>query len=60
VAFTIGFNHGDSIVAIVLGTFLAYPSFTFSYRSAIDLTDTISPKLVLKVKKAAYNTSGVL
>lgn len=57
---TIGFNHGDSIAAIVLGGFLAYLSFTFSYRSAMDLTDAISPKLVLKVKEAVYNTNGVL
>jgi cation diffusion facilitator family transporter len=57
---TVGFNNGDSIAAIVLGVFLAYLSFTFSYRSALDLTDTISPKLVLKVNEAAYNTSGVL
>jgi cation diffusion facilitator family transporter len=57
---TIGFNQGDSIAAIVLGAFLAYLSFTFSYRCAIDLTDMISPKLVLKVKEAAYNTNGVL
>ena len=56
----IGFNHGDSIAAIVLGGFLAYLSFTFSYRSAMDLTDAISPKLVLKVKEAVYNTNGVL
>ena len=57
---TIGFNQGDSIAAIVLGAFLAYLSFTFSYRCATDLTDMISPKLVLKVKEAAYNTNGVL
>jgi hypothetical protein len=37
---TIGFNSGDSIAAIVLGGFLAYLSFTFSYLSAIDLTQT--------------------
>jgi hypothetical protein len=38
---TIEFNSGDSIAAIVLGGFLVYLSFTFSYLSAIDLTDTI-------------------
>ncbi len=57
---TIGFNHADSIAAIVLGGFLGYLSFTFSYRSALDLTDAISPKMVLKVKEAVSSTSGVL
>jgi len=57
---TTGFGHGDSTAAIVLGGFLAYLSSRFAYQNAMELTDVISPKLVIGVRKAAENTEGVL
>jgi hypothetical protein len=41
----------EKIAAMVIGGFLALLSFTFSYQYAIDLTDTVSPKLALKARK---------
>jgi divalent metal cation (Fe/Co/Zn/Cd) transporter len=57
---TIGFYHGDSFAAIALGGFLGYLSSTFAYRSAMELTYTILPKLVSRVKEAIDNNSDVL
>jgi cation diffusion facilitator family transporter len=57
---TIGFGHGDSIAAMVLGGFLAYLSSRFAYQNAMELTDVISPKLVARVRQAANGTEGVL
>ena len=56
----IGFQMGDSIAAVILGTFLAYLSIRFAYQSAVELTDRISPRLVQIVGQAAANTDGVL
>ena len=57
---TIGFGHGDSIAAIILGSFLSYLSIRFAYQNAMELTDVISPRLVGKVQQAANETEGVL
>lgn len=57
---TVGFGHGDSIAAIILGGFLAYLSSRFAYQNAMELTDVISPKLVARVRQAANDTEGVL
>ena len=55
-----GFQMGDSIAAVILGSFLAYLSGRFAYQSAVELTDRISPRLVQTVGHAAANTEGVL
>jgi cation diffusion facilitator family transporter len=57
---TIGFGYGDSIAAIILGSFLSYLSVRFAYQNAMELTDVISPRLVGTVKQAANETEGVL
>ena len=55
-----GFGQGDSIAAIVLGSFLSYLSVRFAYQNAMELTDVISPRLVRRVQQAANETEGVL
>jgi cation diffusion facilitator family transporter len=57
---TIGFGHGDSIAAIILGSFLSYLSIRFAYQNAMELTDVISPRLVGTVQQAANEIEGVL
>ncbi|MEO9363020.1 MAG: cation diffusion facilitator family transporter [Nitrososphaera sp.] len=57
---TTGFYQGDAIAAIVLGVFLAYLSSRFAYHNAFELTDSIPPRLVARVRQAAANTEGVL
>ena len=57
---TTGFVQGDSIAAIILGTFLSYLSVRFAYQNAMELTDVISPRLVRRVQQAANETEGVL
>lgn len=57
---TTGFRQGDSVAAIILGTFLAYLSSRFAYQSAVELTDRISPRLVQIVGRAVAGTEGVL
>ena len=57
---TIGFGYGDSIAAIILGSFLSYLSVRFAYQNAMELTDVISPRLVGTVQQAANETQGVL
>jgi cation diffusion facilitator family transporter len=55
-----GFGYGDSIAAIILGSFLSYLSSRFAYQNAIELTDVISPRLVTRVRQAANETEGVI
>lgn len=57
---TTGVYAGDAAAAIVLGVFLAYLSSRFAYQNAVELTDSISPRLVAKVRQAAIETEGVL
>ncbi|MDQ3968106.1 MAG: cation-efflux pump [Thermoproteota archaeon] len=57
---TTGFGHGDSIAAIILGSFLSYLSVRFAYQNAMELTDVISPRLVGTAQQAANQTEGVL
>jgi cation diffusion facilitator family transporter len=57
---TTGFGQGDSIAAIILGSFLSYLSIRFAYQNAMELTDVISPRLVRRVQQAANETEGVL
>ena len=57
---TTGFYQGDFIAAIVLGVLLAVLSLKLVYRSAMDLTDIISPGLVSKVRDIVLNTEGVI
>ena len=57
---TTGFYQGDFIAALVLGILLAALSLKLIYRTAMDLTDIISPGLVNQVREISQNTDGVL
>jgi len=55
-----GFYNGDFFAALILGIFLAFLSIKLIYKTALDLTDIISPELVKKVKEIVVNTEGVI
>ncbi len=55
-----GFFQGDFIAALVLGALLAVLSIKLIYKTAMDLTDVISPDLVNKTKTIVKNTTGVM
>ncbi|KAF6242300.1 cation transporter [Nitrosopumilus sp. b1] len=57
---TYGFYYGDFIAAFILGIVLVVLSLKLIYRTAMELTDIISPELVSQVKNIAINTDGVL
>jgi cation diffusion facilitator family transporter len=57
---TTGFFQGDFIAALVLGVLLVALSLKLIYRTAMDLTDIISPGLVTKVREISLNTEGVV
>jgi cation diffusion facilitator family transporter len=57
---TTGVYAGDAAAAIILGVFLAYLSSRFAYQNAVELTDSISPRLVARVRQTAVETEGVL
>lgn len=57
---TTGFYQGDFIAALVLGVLLVVLSLKLIYRTAMDLTDIISPGLVSQVREISQNTKGVL
>jgi len=55
-----GFYNGDFIAALILGVILVVLSLKLIHRTALDLTDIISPELVKKVKEIVVNTEGVI
>ncbi len=55
-----GFYHGDFIAALVLGGLLLVLSVKLVYRTALDLTDIISPDLVKNVREITTSTEGVI
>jgi cation diffusion facilitator family transporter len=55
-----GFYNGDFIAALILGVLLAILSLKLIHKTALDLTDIISPELVKKVKEIVVNTEGVI
>ena len=55
-----GFYSGDFFAALILGVFLAFLSIKLIYKTALDLTDIISPELVKKVREIVTNTEGVI
>lgn len=57
---TYGFYNGDFIAALILGVVLVILSLKLIHRTALDLTDIISPELVKKVKEIVVNTEGVV
>ncbi len=55
-----GFYYGDFVAALILGVLLAVLSIKLIYKTALDLTDIISPELVKNVKEIAASTKGVI
>ena len=55
-----GFYNGDFIAALILGVVLVILSLKLIHKTALDLTDIISPELVKKVKEIVVNTEGVI
>ncbi len=55
-----GFYYGDFTAALILGGLLAVLSVKLVYRTALDLTDIISPELVKNVREISTSTDGVI
>ena len=60
VVISYGFYYGDFVAALILGGLLAVLSVKLIYRTALDLTDIISPELVKNVRDIATSTKGVI
>ena len=57
---TYGLYFGDFVAALILGILLVALSVKLVYRTALDLTDAISPELVKKIKRISMSTNGVI
>lgn len=55
-----GFYHGDFIAALILGVLLAILSIKLIHKTAMDLTDIISPEIVEEVREISNSTKGVI
>lgn len=55
-----GLYYGDFVAALILGGLLAVLSVKLVYKTALDLTDIISPELVKNVRDIATSTQGVI
>jgi len=55
-----GFYYGDFVAALILGGLLAVLSIKLVYKTALDLTDIISPELVKNVREITTSTEGVI
>ncbi|QDI88616.1 cation transporter [Candidatus Nitrosopumilus sp. SW] len=55
-----GVYQGDFVAALILGGLLAALSVKLVYKTALDLTDIISPDLVKNVRGIAESTEGVI
>ena len=55
-----GFYNGDFAAALILGVLLVILSLRLIHKTALDLTDIISPELVKKVRKIIVDTEGVI
>ena len=55
-----GLYHGDFVAALILGGLLAVLSVKLVYKTALDLTDIISPDLVKNVRDITSSTQGVI
>ena len=55
-----GLYYGDFVAALILGSLLAVLSIKLIYKTALDLTDIISPELVKNVREITVATDGVI
>ena len=56
----VGFNQGDIIAALVLGSLLVILSLKLIHKTALELTDAIPQSMVKKVQSIVSNTEGVM
>jgi cation diffusion facilitator family transporter len=56
----VGFNQGDIVAALVLGTLLVVLSARLIHRTALELTDAIPESMVRKVRNIVSDTEGVM
>ncbi|MGQ9550826.1 MAG: cation-efflux pump [Candidatus Bathycorpusculaceae bacterium] len=56
---TLGFYGGDSLASVVLGAFLSYLSIRLAWKSAMELSDTVSKETAEKVRKEILRIRGV-
>ena len=57
---TYGVYFGDFVAALILGGLLAVLSIKLIHKTALDLTDVISPELVKNVREITNSTNGVV
>ena len=57
---TYGVYFGDFVAALILGGLLAALSIKLIHKTALDLTDVISPELVKNVREITNSTNGVV
>ena len=55
-----GAYQGDFVAALILGGLLVALSIKLIHKTAMDLTDVISPKMVSEVRQITDNTKGVV
>jgi len=55
-----GLYFGDFVAALILGVLLAALSVKLIYKTALDLTDVISPEMVKNVREITISTEGVI
>ena len=55
-----GLYFGDFVAALILGGLLAILSVKLVYKTALDLTDVISPEMVKNVREISTLTEGVI
>ncbi len=55
-----GLYFGDFVAALILGGLLAILSVKLVYKTALDLTDIISPDIVKQVREISISTEGVI
>lgn len=56
----VGFNQGDILAALVLGSLLVILSLRLIHKTALELTDAIPQSMVKKVEDIVSNTEGVM
>ncbi|MGE5638123.1 MAG: cation-efflux pump [Chloroflexota bacterium] len=57
---TLGFNNGDSLASIFLGSMLIYLSIKLTRTSITELSDATSKDMAQKIRKAILSEHGVL
>ena len=60
VLFSYGVYFGDFVAALILGVLLVVLSIKLAYKTAMDLTDVISPETVKNVREISMDTKGVI